>query len=119
MKRALVSAMALAFCLPSSAALSSISTGNDLLEALADPLAGQAVLLGYLIGLNHAEFVARLTSPPPRLPTARFCMPKGATYGQAMEVLGAWLRNHPATRHEAAIAVVHDALSDAWPCSSQ
>ncbi len=46
----------------------------------------------------------------------RWCLPKGVTFGQTVEVVEKWLSSHPETWHLAAPSLVAHALAEGFPC---
>jgi Rap1a immunity proteins len=49
---------------------------------------------------------------------SRFCFPKGATRGQMIRVVVAYIEARPARMHEEWRELALEALREAWPCSS-
>jgi len=45
-----------------------------------------------------------------------FCIPKGATEGQLVDVVRAWIVNNPQQRHFSALSLISRALDDVFPC---
>jgi len=45
-----------------------------------------------------------------------YCIPQGATIGQAADVFCKYLKDNPADRHKNAADLVTTALNDAWGC---
>ncbi len=45
-----------------------------------------------------------------------FCRPEDVSNGQAMKVIGKWLKDHPNKLHWGADTIIHHALSEAFPC---
>jgi len=81
-------------------------TGNRLLEGCtsADPDA-QGICLGYVIGT-----VDTLTIP---------CLPAHVTAKQLQDIVTAYLREHPATRHQPASFLVASAVFATFPCGPE
>ena len=73
----------------------------------------EAACLSYVMG-----FVDMAQRPTGMLETAA-CIPKGATYGQAMDVLLAHLKDRPAERHKPTAQLLWDAWAVAFPCRSR
>jgi hypothetical protein len=48
-----------------------------------------------------------------------WCVPKGATLGQAGDVFCKYLRNNPAERNKGASAILTTSLGEAWACNKQ
>lgn len=42
--------------------------------------------------------------------------PDGVTYGQIIDIVSAYIVNHPATRHELAVGLANEAMVAAFPC---
>jgi hypothetical protein len=47
----------------------------------------------------------------------RFCFPEGATHGQMVRVVVAYIEGRPARMHEDFRDLAVEALREAWPCS--
>jgi hypothetical protein len=45
-----------------------------------------------------------------------YCTPDGATFGQEIRIIVAYIESHPAIMHEAFTTLGARALVDAWPC---
>ncbi len=81
--------------------------GNDVLTNCKDH---GAPCVSYVIGLaDELEMVA------PRL--TNICRPEEVTELQLVDVLLAWLDQHPAERHRPAAALAGLAFAEAWPCT--
>ena len=64
-------------------------------------------------------YVSGVIDAAPLMPVfnrARFCVPRGATSGQAAAVVLKYLEANPATLHLSAAYLVRLSLHDAWPC---
>lgn len=72
--------------------------------------------VGYVTGVIDDHFTWQISEASPTDPTKHFCMPDGATTGQAVRVVVKWLEDHPARLHERAIDLVLSALRDNFPC---
>lgn len=49
-------------------------------------------------------------------PSLRFCIPNEVQASQIVDVVCAYLKENPATRHQAGARLVTVALAKAWPC---
>jgi hypothetical protein len=106
--------------------------GNDFLKwHKASPNKDMAVLY-YIRGMaeNEDAYFLLYAGSQPQAPKAGwfaiareeitpapFCMPQGATYGQAYDIVIQHLDANPATRHMDASKLVRVALRNAWPCT--
>jgi hypothetical protein len=45
------------------------------------------------------------------------CVPKGANYGQASDIVKKFLDENPARRHEPALQLVYESLIQVWRCT--
>jgi hypothetical protein len=83
-------------------------TGNKLKE-LADQsekfsnLVSEAFLTGFVSGIADANF-------------SLLCFPEGVTYGQEVEVVKKYLKEHPEELHLEGNVLVMKAIRTAWPC---
>lgn len=111
--RALGHAAAIAACAVTHPALaqtrSAEFTGNDLLRACENH---DLKCLDFIRGVNSG-FAAGLGIAGER---DRICFPEGVTLGQAKDVVVAFLRDNPSSRHEEAGALTVIALMRAFPC---
>lgn len=48
-----------------------------------------------------------------------YCAPKGVILGQVADVYCQYLQKNPAVRHQSAVVLFNNALSQAWPCKSK
>lgn len=71
----------------------------------------QGVCMGVITGLN---FEARLSKSV--FKKAFFCIPDSVTFGQQIQVVVAFIDNHPQDMHERFDWLAIKALADAWPC---
>jgi len=72
--------------------------------------------VGYVTGVIDDHFMWQVNEGSPTDPTKHFCMPDGATPGQAVRVVVKWLEDHPARLHERAIGLVLSALRESFTC---
>lgn len=63
---------------------------------------------GYVAGVFDAESF---------FPT--LCVPDEASYGQLVDVVTQWLRDHPERRHESAVRLVVQAINEKFPCKDR
>lgn len=86
-------------------------TGNSIYSLCeAKEVWKRATCHSYIIGVFDARWSEGKSAA---LPT---CPPKGITRKQVQDVVLAWLKDHPANRHEDASILIHVALFKAWPC---
>jgi hypothetical protein len=100
--------------------------GNDLLrDCGSNAEANQMNCIGYISGIMDAEELDRIAKAIAKsgggsgggvVRRYEFCIPAAVTFGQAQDVVTAYLRNNPSTRHIAAAILVEHALADAFPC---
>ncbi len=103
MKRALI---ALAF-VATTAHAGTFKNGNTLLSDMNSQSATRAIALGYVIGVVDA------------LDNVIFCVPSGATAGQAHDMVQNYLESNPAIRHLPAHNIISHALKTVWPCAAR
>jgi hypothetical protein len=108
--RTLLIAMATAGALaslPAPAARAAFYSGNDLwAQCSGDNIVQAALCLGFVAGIADAMSVA----------ASKACFPSGVNAGQAVDVVKLFLGQHPERRHEAAVFLVAQALSETFPC---
>jgi hypothetical protein len=46
----------------------------------------------------------------------RFCMPEGATTGEAIRLIVSYMESRPERLHEQFVLLAIEALAEAWPC---
>lgn len=81
--------------------------GNDLLQNCQNP---DVACVSYVSGVaDTLEMVA------PHL--TNICRPGAVTVDQLVDVLIAWLEEHPAERHRPAAKLAGMAFTEAWPCN--
>lgn len=96
--------------------------GNDLLhDCGSDSPERQMNCVGYLSGVIDTDELDRIAGAIGKsghggISRYDFCIPQGVTFGQVQDIITAYLRNNPSTRHFAAVSLVEYALSDAFPC---
>lgn len=89
---------------------------NELLRDCTAPLRGtftSGFCLGYLKG---AAEMSRLRAKLPNLPTV--CVPDALTVGQVRNIVVSYIEEHPEELHYASIALVNNALDEAFPCEA-
>lgn len=98
--------MLAALALSASAAVSAqtTSTGNTLLSWINGNDAERLSAIGYVSGVIDS------------LAGIAFCPPRGATVGQAEDIVARHLLTNPGTRHKPAVLLTAEALAAAWPC---
>jgi Rap1a immunity proteins len=63
---------------------------------------------GYVAGVFDAEKL---------FPT--LCVPDEVRYGQLVDVVTQWLRDHPERRHDSAVRLVVQAINEKFPCKDR
>ena len=108
---AMATAVALAFLPASAQELRAFYTGNDLWSRCSGDNTYQSGLCqGFVTGIADAMGIAAV------LGGRRACIPLAVTEGQTLDVVKRFLGQHPAERHEEAVSLVAQALSEAFPC---
>lgn len=83
-------------------------TGNGLLEICTDDsMYDSGRCAGFISGTN----LARLDQQG-----KFYCVPETATNGQIRDVIIAWLKRNPGSRHIRSDALIAVAYAEAWPC---
>ena len=93
------------------------ATGNQLLQTCTDDgLSGEAfTCLAYIEGVvDSTQFYASLN-----LLNRTICAPKGVTLGQMQDIVIAYLRANPGTRHLPSVYLITLSMREAFPCSGQ
>jgi Ssp1 endopeptidase immunity protein Rap1a len=90
-------------------------TGNDLYEkcSTAPNTLSQGFCLGYSAGISDAMSIKPALNP---VNTYSRCLSQNVTMGQIADVVKEYLHQNPAKRHFAAIALIAEALANAFPC---
>jgi hypothetical protein len=90
-------------------------TGNDLYEkcSTAPNTLTQGFCLGYSAGISDAMSIKPALNP---VNTYSRCLSQNVTMGQIADVVEQYLQENPAKRHFAAIALIAEALANAFPC---
>ena len=86
-------------------------TGNDLWSHCSGK--GDAhfgLCAGFVVGI--ADAMSNVTGILGR----RACIPLPVSRGQVLDVVKRYLEQHPETRHDSAVSLVAQALSEAFPC---
>jgi Rap1a immunity proteins len=86
-------------------------TGNKLLEFCEVPAVTSACY-GYVLGVVDALQVMGADAPK-----FSFCVPERVESGQLVDVVKAFLRDHPEKRHLPASDLVTAALNEKFPCN--
>ena len=78
-------------------------------------------IIGAINGLTWGTGLglAAAKSDPGEDETARFlffCTPDGMTNGQRFDVVTNFLTQNPQLRHQSAVALIQEAMHDAFPC---
>lgn len=111
MKRIMIAAL-LMVPVPAMAADTVEDNGNEILEMCTDSLDFmKGICLGYIRGASSAGDSWMLSM------NRHLCRPTGVTVGQIQDVVVRYIRQHPESRHEAAVTLVMKAQDAAWPCS--
>jgi hypothetical protein len=90
---------------------------NELLRDCTEPSLGtftSGFCLGYIKG---AAEMSRLRQKVPTLPP--LCVPDALTVGEVRNIVVSYIEEHPEELHYASIALVHNALEEAFPCEAQ
>jgi hypothetical protein len=97
-------------------ALADYESGNSLLRVCT---AGPSDPTYYQHRARCGAYIAGIADAADRQKTEdhAVCVPGAVTAGQATDVVVAYLKAHPASRHRPAGILVIDALSNAFPCS--
>jgi hypothetical protein len=98
-------------------AAATMMSGDALYEnCLSTISARQALCLGYVAGVIDVGGQADVTGRSGEFRGERWCVPRGATLGEAQAAVAARLSNNPGHRSFDARFLVGSALAEAWPC---
>lgn len=88
-------------------------TGNELLRTCTETTPPHRILicLSYVDGVSDGFTIAQNSIPRPYI-----CIPSGVTLRQKVDVVTAYLRAHPESRHQPASFLTLQAMQQAWPC---
>lgn len=92
-------------------------TGNDLWQS-AGPMDDLA-FMSYVRGVADASRLSDAGFPwavDGVGAATKYCLPRGADFLQAADIVRNFLRDSPQLRHMPAVTLVDRALRDAWPC---
>jgi len=118
-KPAFASFVALIAASSAFAAGSSIETGNDVLRYARGTLSERSFLTGFIAGIGQENQGRAMWDELTKIKTPsqfNFCISPDVEIGQTTDVVTKWIENHPEKRHRLAVILIHDALTEAWPC---
>ena len=115
----LLALVAVAAPLPSMAETGHFMTGNQLYEGCSElaPSVGYAFCLGYVVGWEEMRVVYEVKQAQAEGRRRVECHPEGGkSHQQKVDVVTAYLCDHPEVRHKPAVMLVLAAFEAAWPC---
>jgi hypothetical protein len=102
-----------------SVAKTGLMTGNQLYEFCSEPAesVGHTFCLAYILGWSEMRVVYEVKQAQAEGRDRVECHSEGGKSGyQKVDVVAAYLRDHPEVRHMSAVLLVLAAFEAAWPC---
>lgn len=111
MKRIMIAAALAMAPAPAGAAEPAEDNGNRLLSNCSDDgYFMEGFCLGYIRALTISADLIMANG------NNAVCIPDGVQAGQVRDMIVAYIRRNPSSRHEHALVLVSWALREAWPC---
>lgn len=100
---------------PGSLRADAFTTGNQLYTMC--ETAKMSACAGYIMGVVDLLILeTEFKSKEQIIPVRKFCIERGVTAGQLVDIVIGHLSSHPETRHYGAAGEVIVAVSEAFPC---